>query len=1032
MVKKKLLRTILALTLSVSLVMPMAEVNMQEVMAASSHVETPEEWNGADDYVIYYDWGELETLEVYIGNYTKKVTLSQDAYTYDVDTYEITINGKKLFDAVGKYCGENEKIMWVINTRIYSSDSVTYTGEPHEQREPSVIDAPEEWNGVDDFVIHIDKGAGKYVVETIKDISFSWMGMSGGELSPYPFPTVDAENITYDADKGEIRIDGKTLLDKIGKYLATGNEITYRICNDTGSVHGTYFNYNGDGKFTYTGNACELHYPVVLGDVYETGDKDKAEFKKIEWNGVDDPVIPIDKGTGEYEMVSCHFLGSNKYGGCSWRLSSDSGYCTYDSSKGGVVINAAALYSLRKQCGKIRMDFTLANGEVFEGYVLDITAMDKAQADENGFVIINGDLADYLGESSEITIPETVTTIMPAALINLKEAKVTINGNRTVVVDGAFSKSYGTYSSLQELILNGTIKYIGYMDGQTDTATVNGIVSWMGFNDYEYDSQLFNTLIVNGDIAYIRDDNNRLKSKNTKIYCKENSNILRYAKENELNYEIIESQPDEPQIQSASNEFDGTEDLIFKLNNTSDIKEIKNVWLMLFDNVYADGGNILTSVQYVNNNLTNEFEYNPETGEVTLYKELVSKTYGYDYVSIGNTFLGHIVYIAQDGTEKHAFGDWHVKILGKSSDATAQYMYRLPDGKTNVSSSDMQDLIAQNETQDICITANDIAYTFARGTMKVVEGRDSYDFGAEVIKEYGMLVSPPFTEEEFAFRINYNYEGDLPAMTGITIPAGSQWVGKTLYYYEVTESGFYKYITSGVVDEAGNFTISQNHCSDYVALTKSPDEMLADNTSADKDKTDDKETDKTVNASKPTVSPAKLTLKETAGYDNAKSYTLVKGKKVVITTAVTPAKASQKIKAKANNKNVTVKVSGNKVTITAKKAGSSKVTISSDANASVKQVVKVTVVKKAVAAKSVKVQKKSLSIKRGKSAQINLKKINPSNTTDKVTYKLTKKAKGVKVDKYGKVTVSRSAKKKATATVTVKAGKKATVKITVK
>ena len=311
-----------------------------------------------------------------------------------------------------------------------------------------------------------------------------------------------------------------------------------------------------------------------------------------------------------------------------------------------------------------------------------------------------------------------------------------------------------------------------------------------------------------------------------------------------MDYEIIEEQPNEPQIQLANNEFDGTKDLVFKLDNISDIKEIKDVYLLLSDNVYDNDANILTNVQYVNNGLTNEFEYNPETGEVTLYKELVSKTYGYDYVSIGNTFLGHIVYTAQDGTEKHVFGDWKVKILDKSPNATAQYMYRLPDGKTSISNSDMQDLIKQNETQDICITANGIAYTFAKGTMKVVEGRDSYDFGAEVIKEYSVLINPPFTENEFAFRINYNYEGDLPATANITIPAGNQWAGKTLYYYEVTESGFYKFITSSVVDEAGNFTITQSHCSDYVALTKSPDEMPEDtkspdntNTSTDSDKT---------------------------------------------------------------------------------------------------------------------------------------------------------------------------------------------------
>lgn len=180
------------------------------------------------------------------------------------------------------------------------------------------------------------------------------------------------------------------------------------------------------------------------------------------------------------------------------------------------------------------------------------------------------------------------------------------------------------------------------------------------------------------------------------------------------------------------------------------------------------------------------------------------------------------------------------------------------------------------------------------------------------------------------------------------------------------------------------------------------------------------------------VAPAKLTVKETAGYDKATSYTLVKGKKVTIATSISPAKASQKIKATVKGKVVTAKVKGNKVTITAKKPGTAKVTIASTAKASVKKVVTVKVVKKAVKAKKVTVKKATLSIKRGKTGQINIKKITPANTTDKVTYKVTKKLKGVSVDKFGKVKVTKKAKKGKKATVTVKVGKKASKKVTIK
>lgn len=88
--------------------------------------------------------------------------------------------------------------------------------------------------------------------------------------------------------------------------------------------------------------------------------------------------------------------------------------------------------------------------------------------------------------------------------------------------------------------------------------------------------------------------------------------------------------------------------------------------------------------------------------------------------------------------------------------------------------------------------------------------------------------------------------------------------------------------------------------------------------------------------------------------------------------------------------------------------------------------------KKAVKAKKVTVKKAKLNIKRGKSATIAIKKIKPAKTTDKVTFKLAKKVKGVSVDKFGKVKVTKKAKKGATAKVTVKVGKKAKTTVTIK
>lgn len=147
----------------------------------------------------------------------------------------------------------------------------------------------------------------------------------------------------------------------------------------------------------------------------------------------------------------------------------------------------------------------------------------------------------------------------------------------------------------------------------------------------------------------------------------------------------------------------------------------------------------------------------------------------------------------------------------------------LTEDNTIITLNTMQSLVAMNETQDILIkTANGIVYIFPEGTMQMVDGKENYDLGAELLTDFTKVPNAPFTAEEFAFRVNYNYSGRLPASAQISIPVDEKWNGQILYYYEILSNGEFKYTAEAAVTD-GVYTVTQDHCSDYVATTKAPE-----------------------------------------------------------------------------------------------------------------------------------------------------------------------------------------------------------------
>lgn len=92
-------------------------------------------------------------------------------------------------------------------------------------------------------------------------------------------------------------------------------------------------------------------------------------------------------------------------------------------------------------------------------------------------------------------------------------------------------------------------------------------------------------------------------------------------------------------------------------------------------------------------------------------------------------------------------------------------------------------ILKENESKDVVIKSNNnIIFTFEKGTMKGVEGKENYDFSTIINSIYSDTMPSYVTKDNFISQINFNYSGQLPATASIRIPVGTQYAGKTLYY----------------------------------------------------------------------------------------------------------------------------------------------------------------------------------------------------------------------------------------------------------
>lgn len=169
------------------------------------------------------------------------------------------------------------------------------------------------------------------------------------------------------------------------------------------------------------------------------------------------------------------------------------------------------------------------------------------------------------------------------------------------------------------------------------------------------------------------------------------------------------------------------------------------------------------------------------------------------------------------------------------------YTLDLSSDNAVVSSETFNTLLEENKSKDIVIKSNnDVTFTFAKGTMKPVEGKDSYDFSTTINSAYHTDLPSYVTSSNFVSQINYNYSGKLPAEASIRFYAGTQYSGKTLYYYLLNEDKTFAEVQSIVIDDLGYVTVRQDHCSNYLLTSEEPKNQDNTNNTETSGTTEDK------------------------------------------------------------------------------------------------------------------------------------------------------------------------------------------------
>lgn len=382
-----------------------------------------------------------------------------------------------------------------------------------------------------------------------------------------------------------------------------------------------------------------------------------------------------------------------------------------------------------------------------------------------------------------------------------------------------------------------------------------------------YDSNAEEIIVKGGPLWYLMRQENRVGDSDVYVGLRSADDSSSYVRLKIKYTGNNWAENDEmPKLIDGYYEFDGTNDLVFSFKNGTGNNTIKSVDKISF-NIKENNLSDDSAAGFIQ---IYDFESDIEKGQVSIGKSLLAGLVYDEKLDVVSNVYGRVGVLVTLANGKQCMlneieqedADWSFKVLEKSPDATEQYWEDVDEAFT---ADDMQRLVKINETADVILrTPEDVYYIYARGTMRMIEGKELYKFDLELITLFkdSDINNTKVTEADFACRINFEYSGELPGTAKISIPVDNKWNGQTLYYYQVMENGTLKDTGEKNVVKSGRYEATQSHCSDYVLLAKSPKELgVTENT--DNDNNNNNNTgngnNQTGNNSNPQVKPGDTT-----------------------------------------------------------------------------------------------------------------------------------------------------------------------------
>ncbi len=131
------------------------------------------------------------------------------------------------------------------------------------------------------------------------------------------------------------------------------------------------------------------------------------------------------------------------------------------------------------------------------------------------------------------------------------------------------------------------------------------------------------------------------------------------------------------------------------------------------------------------------------------------------------------------------------------------------------------DLLNNHAGQDIVFIGSGYSIQFAAGSINPSGLRPNYNFGVQFNSGESFASIQALSRGNLALMIGYAHSGALPSPAKIRLNVGTQYTGKTLYYYYYNPvSNRLEFMQTAKVDAQGYVMVTQSRCSDYALLSE--------------------------------------------------------------------------------------------------------------------------------------------------------------------------------------------------------------------